>query len=485
MVTTRDIIIGAAAVAAVSSVGYLIWFDQKRQRDPKFRKQLKAQARKAREEKNLAENRARIAREREESRAAMGGDSIDTNGPIPEDPEARQEYFMKLLQYGESLAVRGPQAYPLAAAAFFKAIQAYHDPMNLLMVLQQSLPGEIMQLIMELYAADLKRHQKEYFEHFPPAEQNVKMVPVATSATKKRRALIVTKDIKAGEEIFHEDAVVSIPVSSSDRTVCAYCISPIAPSSGDAEALHCGKCKVEHYCSAKCQSLADDEYHSVLCVSNEASKALADYCAAKGTAVPLLVARFLMKMVKEENKKKAGKTTGAAKYSEWDHLERLFDLPRKVTESVIAEAAGEVQLLRAAIAPSVPGFEEFLTVDRYTSIKGKFLYNIFGIPSSTSEVGVPQAAPSHDTPRGPPAPIALAHYRTSPMIAHNCTPSAAMTHKGDSASVVASRDLAMGEEVTIDWADVSGMDTAARRKVLKERFAFFCRCETCAPIEEA
>ncbi|TPX62845.1 hypothetical protein PhCBS80983_g00086 [Powellomyces hirtus] len=303
------------------------------------------------------------------------------------------------------------------------------------------------------------------------------MTPIPTNAAgKKRRAVLVTKACKAGDEIFHEEAVVSVP-TSTEGIICSYCLTSL-PAEAEA-ATQCEKCKTEHYCGSACETKAKDEYHTVLCSESQAGRALEEYCAEKRTVIPLLVGRFLMKMVKEENKKKEGKTKGPGKYSDWDHLERLFDLPRKPTEEATAEADQEVKLLKAAIAPHVPGFEDFLTTDRYASIKGKLTYNSFGITSSN-----PSAMTTvHlvDTPRGPTVPVAIGHYRTAPLIAHNCTPSATMTHKGDTTSIIAAKDLEAGDEVTLDWASVAEMDTSARRKILKERFAFFCRCETCAP----
>ncbi|KAJ3006082.1 hypothetical protein HKX48_000309 [Thoreauomyces humboldtii] len=171
MVQTKDIISTSAMVAAVLGVGYLAWFDRKRRTDPAFRRQLKSRARQAElQSHEIRERQARAAESRIPAGGAGGspvggmgmgmggggggGGGVDPSSmPMPTDPEARAEYFLALLQYGESLAARGPQFHEQAAVAFFKAVQAYHDPMNLLMVLQQSLPEPVMQRIVALCSA--------------------------------------------------------------------------------------------------------------------------------------------------------------------------------------------------------------------------------------------------------------------------------------------------------------------------------------------
>ncbi|KAJ3019443.1 hypothetical protein HKX48_002086 [Thoreauomyces humboldtii] len=469
MVSTKTVVASTAAVALAVSLGYLVWFDHQRTKDPKFRKQLKARARKVQEKKNLEENRDRIIRS--ETKSGNPSNAIDPSSPIPEDPEERSEYFMKLLQYGELLASRGPSNYPAAAAAFFKAIQAYNDPMSLLMVLQQSLPEEIMIIIMDLYAAELKSHQKKYFEHFPVPEMNVKVKEVVMSMTAEgkrivRRGLVVTKDFEAGEIIFSEDPIISTQLENAVTTpACAYCLTLLT----DEATAVCETCETESYCSVTCRDSAATEYHTVLCLrdakTGAAATALKAHCDAEASIVPQLVARFLAKMVAEEKVKKEGKE----KYSTWDHLERLYDLKPKVTDVERAE----VDLIKNTIGPHVPGFADFLSEERYMVLKGKIQYNMYGVASSPTTTATP--INSIQTVRGTASPVLGAGlYRTLGFLAHSCTPTAAVEFPSGTrtAAVRTLVDLKTGDEVFVQWTSVDRDASAtSRRKILREKVA--------------
>lgn len=78
-------------------------------------------------------------------------------------------------------------------------------------------------------------------------------------------------------------------------------------------------------------------------------------------------------MVYEETQKVA---TGTEEdYSTWDHIERLRFLSVPATE----KENKEVKLLRDLFAKKVPGMEEFISEDRYLMLKGKLMYNAYGI----------------------------------------------------------------------------------------------------------
>jgi hypothetical protein len=62
---------------------------------------------------------------------------------------------------------------------------------------------------------------------------------------------------------------------------------------------------------------------------------------------------------------------------------------------------------------------------------------------------------------------------------HSCLPNCAKSHRGAAVRVVALRDIADGEEVSISYAFLT--DSAAkRRQTLRYSFLFDCMCERCA-----
>jgi hypothetical protein len=61
---------------------------------------------------------------------------------------------------------------------------------------------------------------------------------------------------------------------------------------------------------------------------------------------------------------------------------------------------------------------------------------------------------------------------------HSCRPTAALVFKGDFAEVRVMRDIAVGDEVTVNYMGVL-LEKAVRHKELAEKWKFICKCERC------
>ncbi|TPX67760.1 hypothetical protein SpCBS45565_g03542 [Spizellomyces sp. 'palustris'] len=474
MVTTRDIVVGTAAAAAVCGIGYLIYFDQKRQRDPAFRRKLKKQRKEVAHAKEADAAEARLRQRAAAAAASAPGGGIDLDEPIPTSPQERGEYFMKHLQMGEALLARGPQAYDVAAKCFFKALQAYAEPMNLLMVLQQSVPEPVLNTIMELYAADVD------FNHFPPQSMNVKVKEVQQGTTPEgkrivRRGLSVTKDVAVGEKIYRERPIVSTQYLTNGN-LCGYCLKPLDRAD---RVIPCENCTEENYCCDSCRESARKEFHGFLCTADpttgEAYKKLLEHCSEKHTKLPLLVANFLAKMVYEETVKPE-EGAEKPKYSTWDHLERLYDLKLKPTE----EDQQEVALIKQVIGNKVPGFDDFLTEDRYVLIKGKTSYNAYAVATGSRATPVLNSDPV----RGAFAvdqKTGVGLYHATSLIAHSCDPNVDIQYQDatNELTLVAKTGLKAEDELYISYIIPDGKETKERRKELKEKYSFHCKCTKC------
>ncbi|KAI8819435.1 MAS20 protein import receptor-domain-containing protein [Fimicolochytrium jonesii] len=460
--------ITAAVVTGVAAVGYLVYFDQKRHNDPAFRRKLRKQ-RKAAEQAKRANAHSAPKAPKEQSFASMGG-GLNLDEPIPSDPQERGEFFVKHLQMGEALVQRGPQMHVAAAKCLFRALQAYGEPMNLLMVLQQTVPEPVMSLIMEMYAAEIKKTQAEYFQNYPDPKENVQIKEVTMSTTESgkkiiRRGLTVTKDVKSGEEIFRVQPIVS-HCELDDH--CAHCTLPLPPTP-----TACPKCATARYCTPTCLSTAHDEYHGFLCPGDDttgpAAQEFLEYCRERNVVVPVLVAKFLSRMVFEEQvKPQRDPEATRAKYTAWDHLERLFDLKLKPSDA----ETKEVELLQKIIAPKTPGFDEFLTPERYTVIKSKLAYNAYSIHTpSVPSLTTPLVPAEHLRTSHPPTTrTGTGLYQTPAFISHSCAPNAELVFPGADreAALVALRDVRVGEEVFVSWIEAGEERTGERRKGLKK-----------------
>ncbi|KAJ1679534.1 mitochondrial import receptor subunit tom20 [Spiromyces aspiralis] len=256
---TSTFVLLTAAGLATAGVGYLAYFDYKRRNDPKFRKKLRRDKR-----------RAAKAAESESKRANAETNQIATRlvkkvsgETMPATPEEKEKFFMGQVSKGEALAAGGPGNYEEAACCFYRALKVYPNPIELVMIYQKTIPDVIFSLVMAMMAQEVKLKQERYYDVFPPKEMNVQIKDKRVEDEKKqdesasdnkhrsdvllpKLGLFATKDIEAGEVIYEEDAVVStlLPEEEASKSYCHHCQKPIPvlqTASGDVQALEIAK----------------------------------------------------------------------------------------------------------------------------------------------------------------------------------------------------------------------------------------------------
>lgn len=130
----------AAGVAGTLFLGYCIYFDQKRRKDPDFKKKL------------------RERRKRQKKHTSSNG---RTEMPNLSDHEAVQRFFLQEIQKGELLISTGDVERGVEHLA--NAVVVCGQPTQLLQVLQQTLPAQIFTLLiqrMREYGNQADREQK-------------------------------------------------------------------------------------------------------------------------------------------------------------------------------------------------------------------------------------------------------------------------------------------------------------------------------------
>lgn len=116
----------AAAGAGVCFIGYCIYFDRKRRSDPQFRRKLRERRR---QEKLNQKNKKSSA------------------VPDLKDPEAMQKFFMQEIQLGEELLAQGEIEEGVEHLS--NAVAICGQRQQLLQVLQQTLPPQVFQLLVQ------------------------------------------------------------------------------------------------------------------------------------------------------------------------------------------------------------------------------------------------------------------------------------------------------------------------------------------------
>ncbi|KAG0229305.1 hypothetical protein BGW42_001645 [Actinomortierella wolfii] len=480
---TSTVVAATVGVLAVGLVGYAIYFDSKRRNDPEFRRKLR------KERKRLMKQ----AKEEQEKKQKSSAKSIEealasiNEEEFPTTLEAREKFCMEQLSMGEALFTRGPEGYEMAAICFYKALKVYPSPAELVMVYQKTIPPEVFTLVMGMLSMDVHKKQEKYYTVFPPKEMNVKVDEIPEGVNSEgqkvmRRGLVATKAIKAGEVIYSETPIISaLEPSLEGLSFCHYCLKQIEPADSK---VPCSDCTKVVFCSDKCMSTAKVEFHAALCTKDtdevdDPKKALFDYSKENNCKYPEMIAKFLARMVHEETLDKNDE------FNLFDHIERLRFLEVRPS----AAEQQEIVLLKKALGAEIPGLAEFINEERYLTLKGKLLYNAYGVSTSLDANRAIEPSPekcrsAHDAPV-----VGAGFYRVTSYISHSCDPNAKITfpEHTHNLTLIAAKDIEAGDELHVCFIDQKNgtLTTEQRRQALFQHYRFKCMCTRCeAPEEE-
>ncbi|OZJ01847.1 hypothetical protein BZG36_04940 [Bifiguratus adelaidae] len=449
MVKASTVALATVSTLALVGIGYALYFDQKRRNDPAFRRKLR------KERKKLV----KAAKTKEEIDKSEAVNSINaaldaiSNETFPVSVEEKEKYFMEQVAKGETLFAQGEAGFQDAAICFFRALKVYPSPVELVMIYQKTVPEPVFNLVMAMMSLDVKRKQERYYEVFPPAEMNVKIGEISTGKTEDgkqviRRALVADKDFSAGDILFEEDPVVSgLLPKLEGQDFCNFCLKQI--SSG--EAVHCKNCDTVVFCSSTCHKTAADQYHQYLCPGKDdidtKEHAFLDYASENNVKYPTMIARFLATMVYEETTKTP--TGKDDEYNTWDHIERLRYLEVQASD----KEKKEIELLKGLLGPKVPGIDEFVTEERYLTLKGKLLYNAYGV--QTIATGDKEFEASSEDCRELPngKSVGTALYRAASYLYKASSPNIKVTFPSRThrLTVTATKAISKGDELTVSY----------------------------------
>ncbi|XP_052742988.1 mitochondrial import receptor subunit TOM20 homolog [Bicyclus anynana] len=128
MEITRTTLGIAVGLAGTLFLGYCVYFDQQRRKDPLFKKKL---------------------RERREKLQQNSTRSRTMGGPLPDmsDHEAMQRFFLQQIQLGEELLAAGE--LEAGVEHLGQAVAVCGQTQQLLSVLQQTMPAPIFHLLLK------------------------------------------------------------------------------------------------------------------------------------------------------------------------------------------------------------------------------------------------------------------------------------------------------------------------------------------------
>ncbi|KAG8761436.1 hypothetical protein FRC14_003849 [Serendipita sp. 396] len=523
MPTTSQIITIGTVAVVLGIAGYAVYFDYVRRNDPQFRKKLR------KEKKRIDRSNSSIKAATASAKGLPTDAELDAalqlvrSEDLPSTAEEKEQYFMQNLAIGEQLSTQG-LALP-AALAFFRAMRVYPEPMQLVLILEKTLPEDMFRIVMDLMSRDIKHKGDVYYDFFPPKAMNVKvkLAPVGSKGGDhiplQRTILVATKDFRAGETIFTEKPIVACLdadlIGSSEY--CAYCLRVIT-SKGS-----CIKPPLDpfqsNYCSTGCQRSAEEQYQDLLFGAvppatpanpfpNRTKAIVEERRAAQesfvnlikhgGKTSPLLILRFIGQLVADEHRRLLSSELkndlpdvdpeSKLTYSAHDHVERLRSIE---TQAGIQEDE-EISQCRNLLKLAVDGLEAFLDDTKYMLLKGKLAYNCYGVTYGLGRTDKPYSEGAFERTRashGPIHQIGSAFFRVASYINHSCLPSARAEFEGTSEiHIVAINDIKAGDEITVSYVDTKrrSKDKNAtdarkhRRQELARGWGFACDCVKCA-----
>ncbi|CAG8578621.1 8821_t:CDS:2 [Paraglomus brasilianum] len=486
-------------VVGVAAIAYAFHFDHKRRNDPTFRRQIKKNNRKAEKERKEREKRAKseiaafVKRALEET----------SKEKFPTSIEDKEKYFLDQVAKGQELFDADKSGYEEAAIHLYKALKVYPSPLELIVFYQKTVPEAVFELVYKLMSAEVKKKQEEYWESFPPQEMKIKILPITEPSKTKNnkekhliRGVFATNDFNPGDVIFIETPIVcALEPSLEGTTFCSYCLTECSNTVSDSNDLF-----GPIYCSVACRTKAFDEYSNILFSTSNASSSTAHDIApghnapsspsfshetasrlislikSSNAKYPLMIARFLARMIYEETEKVAKGVE--EEYGTFDHIERLRYLEIKPTPA----EKGEIELLRELLASKVPGIQEFISEERYLMLKGKLMYNAYGIRTHKSEDSHLIKENAGETMRGDITPATGAgFYRVASYLTHSCEPNTEITFpKGNhKLSLVAISPIKAGDQLRVSYIPVGDRDMNSRRSELEAKWKFRCMCPKC------
>ncbi|KAF8525317.1 hypothetical protein JB92DRAFT_2877469 [Gautieria morchelliformis] len=509
----------AAVTALTVVVGYAAYFDYKRRNDASFRKRLRKEQKKA--HRTATATKASEGAEGPSKEVLREALEKVKNEKVPDSPEEKEQYFMQNVSVGEQLCAQGETFYLPAALSFYRALRVYPSPVELIMIYQKTVPEPVFKIVMEMTSLDMQDRIEGYYDHFPRAEMNVSVtaatVKTGDNQTMKKNILTVTKDIKAGEVIYKEDPIIAALDRDLESTgsYCSHCLRRIdteMPLRFPDDPLNTA------YCSETCQTKASTESQNLLfgldspvpnlpaippisdVAKDDRREAQQRLVASLGSdkVTPLLVARFIGRQVTAETVKLGTGSVGSTsitasggatseEYSLYDHIERLRYLDLSTQHE-------EVQLISQVLETAMPGLEQFVNDERYTTLKGKMAYNVIGVcfDGGRSDKPPPTLRPEDlektRTPYGTDRQIGCGLYQVSSYLSHSCSPAVRPSFPEGTSTLhlIANHALTKGEELTMAYVDVTqGSHESVhecrlrRRKELARGWRFACTCQRC------
>ncbi|KAG0089644.1 hypothetical protein BGZ93_009761 [Podila epicladia] len=460
---TSAIVATTVGALAIATIGYVIYVDLKEKKTRKVRKARKAV-------QTLAQTPStKSALTLEDALADIKDEDFPTS------TDQREEFSWSQFAAAERFIAQGPDGYGVAAICLLKGLKCFPTPADFFMIVQMRILPEVFNILIVILRVDAQNKQEKYCN----VKVKERKVGVAYEGQREMQTgLFAAKSFAAGETIYSEAPEISaLEPSLEGKDYCHYCLKQIVP---EESKVRCSKCTHVVFCTESCKTTAWEKFHSILCTKDmtpTAKASLQEYTKETRKLVPEMVARFLAK------KAFVGMLSSGAPYYSFDYIDPLSSL-LNLEVSKTAEEEKEIELLRATLGSSVPGFAEFLTDEGYLAMKGRLLFNNYGISTCLDADREIQSLPEIQRCVLDGSITGAGFYRLTSYLFHSCEPNTKLlfSEKDHRVSVVAMTEIKTGEELVVSYIKNGHLSTEERRLELFSKYRIRCMCCLCEPL---
>lgn len=325
--------------------------------------------------------------------------------------------------------------------------------------------------------------------------------------SKRGRHAVATDDIKCGTYILYEEPTISFLWSEQLLTHCTYCFTPVA------SLIPCFTCCLVVFCSADCRTKAWNSFHQYECKALEAMTSMYQNIFVAYRAIAQKPLRYFLENQSKFTKYDHHRAAGCYEYEfesdsddsgetepdsedetheidcayrpiDYDNLYNLLTHSRKASEADhLAFSTSACLLLYYLKISNYFGSSASRESDRELNdseiLIGRLLYHILEVNQyNTQEVC--QAVAWNQEKGITTASIGCAVNPTIALFNHSCAPNTIRANIGPNTIMVTTENIKKGQELNDSYSyQFHDKLIGTRKKWLKERYKFDCKCEAC------
>ena len=285
------------------------------------------------------------------------------------------------------------------------------------------------------------------------------------------KCLISTQVIQAGVMVLTEKAFLTVLHPSHLDKYCYHCLKKV--SSKNYQVFPCKSCTQVRFCSSACSSTAHQEYHWVECGFLDLLKISKDFHYSPKMTLKVLAKYGITKCLSVDLSDTEDNTLEG-----YPGFLDMIEHPKMDTNDYSIASAIITGLLLEKTSNDIMMTKSSVTSLVERVIKHLRQVNVNAVTILSKDVTRNDDAEAIYTE----STVGVGVYLTTRLINHSCDPNCRIVRfDRDTLYLMAVRDIAAGEELTISYGGSYRWQIQSKRKqMLKESYFFDCDCSACS-----